>query len=125
METGIFSVSLSVSNLSASKEFYEKLGFKTFSGSLDIEYLFMKKGNSVLRLFQDGIINGSYLTLNPDWDEDFKTKSKLEDFSDIKAAFIKQGIQIEEENSLQEPDGNSFLILDPDGNKILIEQRGL
>lgn len=125
MDAGIFSISLSVSNLKASKEFYEKLGFKTFSGSIDTDILYLKKGNSVLKLLQDGILDGNFMTLNPDWTDALQTKSKLEDFDVIKSELIKQGIMIEPENHLQELEGNSFIILDPDGNKILIEQIGL
>lgn len=42
MKLGAFSVSLSVKDLSTSKAFYEKLGFKEFAGSMEQHYLIMK-----------------------------------------------------------------------------------
>jgi len=125
MDTGVFSVSLSVSDINSSKEFYEKLGFEVFSGNVDAEYLYMKKGNNIIKLFQWGIFDGNFLTLNPNWDDNLQTKEKLVDFPEIRDALIKKGINIEKSSQLQEPDVNSFFIRDPDGNKILIEEIGI
>jgi len=128
MDTGVFSISLNVSDIKSSKEFYEKLGFETFSGSVDVDFLYMKKGHNIiklLQLYEWENYEDNYLTLNPDWDDNLHTKEKLEDFSEIKDSLSKKGITIEKSSQLQEPDGNSFIIRDPDGNKILIEEIGI
>ena len=39
MDTGVLSVSLNVSDIKASKEFYEKLGFETFSNYMNGEIM--------------------------------------------------------------------------------------
>lgn len=51
MKLGAFSISLSVKDLKASKEFYETLGFKVFAGDMNMNYLIMKNGNSLIGLF--------------------------------------------------------------------------
>ena len=52
MKLGAFSMSLSVKDLKASKEFYEKLGFNPFAGSMENNYLIMKNDNALIGLFQ-------------------------------------------------------------------------
>lgn len=68
MKLGAFSASLSVKNLQVSKEFYEKLGFSQFGGSMEHNYLIMKNENALIGLFQ-GMFEGNILTFNPGWDE--------------------------------------------------------
>ena len=41
MNVGAFSISLAVKDLNVSKEFYEKLGFVQFAGSMEHNYLIM------------------------------------------------------------------------------------
>ena len=49
MKLGAFSISLSVKDLQASKDFYEALGFETFAGDMARNYLIMKNGNRLLK----------------------------------------------------------------------------
>jgi hypothetical protein len=51
MKLGAFSVSLSVKDLSASKKFYENLGFAATGGDLKMNYLIMRNGNALIGLF--------------------------------------------------------------------------
>lgn len=51
MQLGAFSISLSVKDLSVSKEFYEKLGFTVFGGDMKMNYLIMKNGDALVGLF--------------------------------------------------------------------------
>lgn len=68
IELGAFSISLKVKDLKKSEEFYKKLGFYTFAGSMEQNYLIMKNGNALIGLFQ-GMFDGNILTFNPGWDE--------------------------------------------------------
>lgn len=43
MNLGVFSVSLSVKDLNASKAFYENLGFQQFAGDAKQHYLYYEK----------------------------------------------------------------------------------
>jgi len=121
MKLGAFSVSLSVKDLNVSKEFYENLGFKVFAGQLDKNYLIMKNGNSLIGLFQ-GMFENNILTFNPGWDE---SANKLEDFDDVRTiqkALKAKGIKLEKEADASTSGPASFVLLDPDGNAILIDQ---
>lgn len=128
MDTGVLSITLNVSDIKASKEFYEKLGFETISGSVEVDYLYMKKGYNTIRLNQLNVWENyeqNYLTLNPYLDDNLHTKNKFVGLSEIKNSLIKKGIGIEKSNQLQDPEVDSFFIHDPDGNKILIEEIGI
>ena len=46
MKLGAFSISLSVKDLSASKQFYEKFGFIVLGGGMDQNYLIMKNSTT-------------------------------------------------------------------------------
>ena len=43
MQLGTFSISLAVKDLKASREFYEKFGFKVFAGNASQNWLILKK----------------------------------------------------------------------------------
>lgn len=45
MELGAFSISLSVKDIEASREFYEKFGFEIFGGDASQNWLIMKNGD--------------------------------------------------------------------------------
>ncbi|MGZ8545459.1 MAG: hypothetical protein ACXWV0_09195, partial [Flavisolibacter sp.] len=68
MKLGAFSISLSVKDLQASRQFYENLGFMVFGGAAEQNYLIMKNGNALVGLFQ-GMFENNILTFNPGWDE--------------------------------------------------------
>ena len=46
MELGAFSISLAVTDLQASKTFYEKFGFPTFMGDATKNWLILKNGDA-------------------------------------------------------------------------------
>lgn len=52
LNLGAFSLNLQVKNLGVSKDFYEKLGFHPFAGSIDQNYLIMKNEDVLIGLFQ-------------------------------------------------------------------------
>ena len=121
MELGAFSVSLNVKDINASKLFYENLGFKVFAGDIKMNYLIMKNGNSLIGLFQD-MFENNILTFNPGWDE---SANKLESFTDVRE--IQKHLKVKNIKLETEADENtsgpaSFVVMDPDGNTILIDQ---
>jgi catechol 2,3-dioxygenase-like lactoylglutathione lyase family enzyme len=121
MKLGAFSVSLSVKNIEASKQFYENLGFTVFAGTLGSKYLIMKNGNAIIGLFQ-GMFEKNILTFNPGWDEN---ANKIEPFDDVRV--IQQQLKSNHINLESEADENgtgpaSFIVMDPDGNAILFDQ---
>src|ERR1051325_10762162 len=80
MQLGTFSVSLTVKDLKASRAFYEKLGFTSFAGEPEQNWLILKNGYVVIGLFQ-GMFDKNILTFNPGWDSNAQ---KLETFTDVR-----------------------------------------
>ncbi|MFT6319572.1 MAG: putative lactoylglutathione lyase [Granulosicoccus sp.] len=121
MKLGTFSTSLAVKDIHASKEFYEHLGFSVFAGDLEKNYLIMKNEKTVIGLFQ-GMFENNILTFNPGWDEDVNTLDSYDDVRDIQKQLKNKGIKIETEADETTTGPASFLVVDPDGNTILIDQ---
>ncbi len=121
MKLGAFSVSLSVKDIKASKIFYEKLGFKQFAGDYEKGHVIMKNENTVIGLFQ-GMFEGNLLTFNPGWDQKAQNLEHFDDIRDIQKELkaSKVSIPIQADESSTGP--ASFVITDPDGNTILIDQ---
>ncbi|QHA93293.1 VOC family protein [Bacillus sp. N1-1] len=121
MNLGAFSVSLSVKDIQASKNFYEKLGFQSLGGDISQNWLIMKNGSTVIGLFQ-GMFEKNILTFNPGWDENAEN---LESFTDVRVlqnTLKENGVNILSEADDSSEGPASFTIEDPDGNPILVDQ---
>jgi len=121
MKLGAFSLSLSVKDLSVSKQFYEKLGFTVLGGSMEQNYLIMKNENSLIGLFQ-GMFEGNLLTFNPGWEENGKDIEQFNDIREIQTHLTSNGIDTGAEIDKKSTGPASMMITDPDGNVILIDQ---
>ena len=121
MKLGAFSVSLSVKDIKLSKQFYETLGFKVFAGEIEKKYLIMKNENSLIGLFQ-GMFDNNILTFNPGWDENANKINIFDDIREIQHQLKSKGIKIENEVDESSSGPASFILIDPDGNNILIDQ---
>lgn len=121
MKLGAFSVSLSVKDLKISKEFYEKLGFQVFAGAMDKNYLIMKNEHSLIGLFQ-GMFENNILTFNPGWDSNANTIEDFDDVRKIQKHLKDNHIKLKSEADENTQGPASFVVLDPDGNAILIDQ---
>ncbi len=121
MKLGAFSISLSVKDLDASRNFYEKLGFQVFAGDPANNYLILKSGDTLVGIFQ-GMFDDNILTFNPGWDQN---ADKLEDFDDVRELQERlraEGIPLIKEVDPDTEGPGSFVVVDPDGNPILIDQ---
>lgn len=117
---GNFSVSLAVRDLGASKAFYEKLGFTQVHGDTAQNWVIMRNGDVKIGLFQ-GMFDRNALTFNPGWDASGRNVARFEDVRvlqrRLKAAGLDTGADITSAS------GPAFFVLtDPDGNPILIDQ---
>lgn len=121
MELGAFSVSLSVKDLEASRDFYAKLGFEQIGGNADQNWLILKNGDHVIGLFQ-GMFEQNMLTFNPGWDQQGKETDSFMDVREIQKALKDQGISIVSEADETTQGPASLMVFDPDGNPILIDQ---
>lgn len=123
MKLGAFSVSLAVSDLAASKEFYQTLGFEVFGGDEAMNYLIMKNGDSLIGLFH-GMFDKNILTFNPGWDADASEVAEFDDVRAIQRDLEAAGLALDQR--IGDDDGGSgpasIVVTDPDGNIILIDQ---
>lgn len=121
MKLGAFSISLSVKDIHASREFYEKLGFAVFAGEIEKKYLIMKNDETLIGLFQ-GMFEHNIMTFNPGWDQSAGHLEEFEDVRSIQKSLKSKGIKLETEADESSSGPTSFMVLDPDGNAILIDQ---
>jgi lactoylglutathione lyase len=121
MELGNFSVSLTVKDLMASREFYEKFGFKVTGGDASKNWLVMMNGDRTIGLFH-GMFRKNMLTFNPGWDS---SKQKLASFTDVRELqkqLKAQGVVLQAEADESTTGPAYFMVEDPDGNPILVDQ---
>jgi catechol 2,3-dioxygenase-like lactoylglutathione lyase family enzyme len=121
MKLGAFSISLAVKDIKASKAFYETIGFKVFAGDLEKNYLIMKNESSLVGLFQ-GMFENNILTFNPGWNQDANALEKFDDVRTIQKHLKAKNIKLEHEADETSKGPASFVVLDPDGNAILVDQ---
>ena len=109
MDLGRFSVSLSVKDIVASREFYEKLGFTEVAGDMNQNWIVLQNGQARIGLFQ-GMFEGNIFTFNP---IDARAIQKA-----LKAAGIPLTVEADETTT-----GPAYLTFsDLDGNAFLIDQ---
>lgn len=121
MTLGAFSVSLSVSDLSASRQFYEHLGFEVFAGDADRGFLLLRQGEHVIGLFQ-GMFEGNLLTFNPGWDQHGAEVGPFQDIREIQRELKAKGLTFLQEADETGEGPASAVLQDPDGNTILLDQ---
>jgi lactoylglutathione lyase len=121
MDLGTFSVSLAVKDLDASRRFYEKLGFEQFHGDASQGWLILKNADHVIGLFQ-GMFEKNTLTFNPGWDSAAQPVDPFTDIRDLQRRLREQGVQFIAEADESGSGPGSFIIEDPDGNPILVDQ---
>jgi lactoylglutathione lyase len=109
MELGIFSVSLNVKDIKASREFYEKLGFTKLGGDEAQNWLILQNGSTQIGLFQ-GMFPQNTLTFNPT------------DVRSIQKALVGHGIELMAKADETTEGPAHVALLDPDGNPILFDQ---
>ncbi|NND74843.1 MAG: VOC family protein [Ilumatobacter sp.] len=121
MELGAFSVSLAVSDMAASRDFYGKLGFEQISGDGE-SWAILANGPTVIGLFH-GMFEGNILTFNPGWEGAGRPAEEFTDIRDIRAALAERGIEPTDDTTAEASAGPaSFTLTDPDGNRILVDQ---
>lgn len=121
MELGTFSVSLAVKDLVASKVFYEQLGFSSIEGDVEQGWLVLKNGGCVIGLFQ-GMFDRNILTFNPGWDANGREVPEFTDIRDLQRALKSKGMTFAREADENGSGPASFVVADPDGNPILVDQ---
>jgi len=114
-------MSLAVRDLETSRSFYEKLGFKVFSGNAADNWLILKNGDHAIGLFE-GMFEKNILTFNPGWDSNAEKLNTFTDVRDLQRQLKSKGVAFQNEADEKLSGPASFMIVDPDGNPILVDQ---
>lgn len=118
IELGRFSISLNVEDIEASLTFYQNLGFEVIEGghmnagfpdSETTKWRILKSDESVVGLFQ-GMFPSNIMTFNPT------------DVRAIQKHLKSVGIELTREVDEEGEGPASIVLVDPDGNQILIDQ---
>lgn len=121
MDLGGFSISLAVKDLEASREFYNKLGFETFHDGSAHRYLILKNGQHTIGLFQ-GMFEQNILTFNPGWDQSAQKLDEYTDVRELQRQLKAKGMTFAKEADESTTGPESFVVVDPDGNPVMIDQ---
>jgi lactoylglutathione lyase len=121
MDLGAFSISLTVKDIAASKAFYEMLGFEEMGGDIKQNWLILNNGEHVIGLFQ-GMFDKNILTFNPGWDQSANAVDPFTDVRELQRRLKAEGVEFAQEADESTTGPASFVIVDPDGNPILIDQ---
>lgn len=121
MTLGCFSISLAVQDLATSRAFYETLGFAVLGGNPEQNWLILRSGNSTIGLFQ-GMFDSNILTFNPGWTQDGEALESFDDVRVIQRQLEDAGVALQTRADEAGTGPASFVVVDPDGNAILIDQ---
>lgn len=121
MDLGNFSVSLAVKDIETSRRFYEKLGFTVFGGDPTQNWLIMKNGDHAIGLFQ-GMFDQNMMTFNPGWNSNAEPLESFTDVREIQRQLKARGVELISEADEESSGPASFVVADPDGNIILVDQ---
>jgi catechol 2,3-dioxygenase-like lactoylglutathione lyase family enzyme len=121
MRLGNFSISLAVKDIHASLAFYEKLGFRQVGGDIAQNWVVLQNATTKIGLFQ-GMFEKNMLTFNPGWDHQRQTLADFDDVRDLQKSLKSQGVTLLAEADESSTGVAHFMLLDPDGNPILVDQ---
>ena len=121
MDLGNFCVCLSVADLQRSLDFYSKLGFDVVSGDADQGWLVLRNGPARIGIFQ-GMFDGMLLTFNPGWDQDARKLATFTDVRELQRRLKAEGVELLSQADETTTGPASFMVTDPDGNPILVDQ---
>lgn len=121
MMLGNFSVSLTVKDLPTSLAFYQKLGFEVRGGVPGKRFAILQNGDVTIGLFQ-GVFEKNLLTFNPGWDRAGNTLPEFTDVRELQRRLRAAGIEPATAADETTTGPASFVVVDPDGNPILVDQ---
>ncbi len=121
MHLGHFSISLAVNDLAASRRFYESLGFSVIGGEAEQNWLILQNGDSTVGLFQ-GMFDKNIMTFNPGWNARCERLESFEDVREIQRHLKSEGLELTAEADESTTGPATLMLLDPDGNPVLVDQ---
>ena len=119
MTLGLFSLSLNVKDIAASRAFYETLA--VVFGDQSQNWLILENGDVKIGLFQ-GMLERNTMTFNPGWGPDAAPLDIFEDVRDIQKRLKSASVKIVSEADESSSGPASCIVHDPDGNPVLLDQ---
>ncbi len=92
-----------------------------FAGDASQNWLIMKNGDHAIGLFQ-GMFGKNILTFNPGWSRDARPLSSFTDIRQLQRQLKERGVTLLAEADESTVGPASLMIVDPDGNTILLDQ---
>ena len=120
MKLGNFSTSLAVKDLAASQAFYEKLGFRS-TGHGGKGWVVLQNDTTKIGLFQ-GMFPKNTLTFNPGWDKNGEPVAEFVDVREIQRKLKAAGVTLAASADEASTGPAYLMVMDPDGNPVLIDQ---
>jgi lactoylglutathione lyase len=121
MQLGAFSVSLAVKDLAASRAFYEAPGFEQVMGDPEQDWLILRNGTTTIGLCQ-GMFERNTLTFNPGWSAGAQPIDDFDDVRELQRRLKARGLPFALEADEATTGPGSFMLSDPDGNPVLVDQ---
>lgn len=121
MKLGAFSISLTVKDVNKSMAFYESLGFQAMGGDVKGGWVILKNESCIIGLFQ-GMFEKNMLTFNPGWNENAENLDTFTDIRELQNELKAKSIEFHSQADETTTGPAHFIIEDPDGNPILVDQ---
>ena len=90
-------------------------------GDISQNWLVMKNGESVIGLFQ-GMFEKNSLTFNPGWNQDAQAITPFTDVREIQRQLKDLDVEFVAEADPETTGPASFVVIDPDGNPVIVDQ---
>ena len=100
---------------------YSKLGFEAVGGDAAQGWLILRNDACTIGLYK-GVIEKNTLTFNPGWDQQSKPIGSFQDIRDIQKQLRSEGVEFVSEADERSDGPASFVLIDPDGNPVLVDQ---
>lgn len=81
----------------------------------------MQNNDVTIGLFEV-MFDKNIMTFNPGWDDRAKEKNPYTDIRELQEKWRSEGLEIIDDVDVKSEGPGSFMIKDPDGNQILIDQ---
>jgi lactoylglutathione lyase len=90
-------------------------------GEASQNWLIVANGRTTIGLFQ-GMFENNMLTFNPGWDSNTEALPSFTDVRELQATLIAAGVEPASKVDPSTTGPGSFVVVDPDGNPILVDQ---
>ena len=97
------------------------VGFEAFMGHATQNWLILRNGTKVIGLFQ-GMFERNSLTFNPGWGPDAQPIDAFTDVRELQRRLKATGVPFVQEADESTTGPASFIVVDPDGNPIIVDQ---